>query len=228
MDASLRALPRRRLALAAGLLAVLASFPLDPLLARAAAGIAPPFLDVALAAGRLRGGLFFILAGLAVTAAGSVLRRPRVADVGRRVIVAALVAGLLVGVLKPVFGRPGPNGRRPEATRGDWLERRWGRFPSGHTAPAFAAAAAVGAAFPPAAAPVFALAGLVAFERVCRRVHYPSDCVAGAVLGIGVGWYVGRARLRHGRSAPGEGSVRVLESTGDASSSSALEPAPGN
>lgn len=68
-------------------------------------------------------------------------------------------------------------------------------FPSGHTAASFAAAAALWAR--PGSRrmglPALALACLIAFSRLYLYVHWPSDVLAGAVLGSLLGW--GSARL---------------------------------
>ncbi len=56
-------------------------------------------------------------------------------------------------------------------------------FPSGHAATSFAAARAIGAVAPRARLPLTAAAGLMALTRSYLGVHYPSDVVAGAVLG---------------------------------------------
>jgi membrane-associated phospholipid phosphatase len=65
-------------------------------------------------------------------------------------------------------------------------------FPSGHSASAFAFAAAVGDVLVPASAPVHALAAGVAYSRVHTGVHYPGDVVAGSLVGLVVGSFVGR------------------------------------
>ena len=56
-------------------------------------------------------------------------------------------------------------------------------FPSGHTAAAFVFAVAVAAFFPAWAPLVFALAIAIGLSRVLLGVHFPSDILAGAVLG---------------------------------------------
>lgn len=62
-------------------------------------------------------------------------------------------------------------------------------FPSGHTAASFAAASALwfakeGKLWMPA----FVLAALIAFSRMYLYVHYPTDVLGGAILGIFCGW----------------------------------------
>lgn len=58
-------------------------------------------------------------------------------------------------------------------------------FPSGHTAAAFVFAVAVSAFFSAWAPLVFALAVAIGLSRVLLGVHFPSDILAGAILGVG-------------------------------------------
>ena len=122
---------------------------------------------------------------------------------------AGLLAAALVFVLKIIVRRP-----RPCAVFG--TPALWGgtpldySFPSGHSTGAFLFAAYVTVlclrdpakrreswrwAF---AAGAFALAGAIAFSRVYLGVHFPTDVLAGAVLGttMGAAFAVRLARLR--------------------------------
>jgi membrane-associated phospholipid phosphatase len=58
-------------------------------------------------------------------------------------------------------------------------------FPSGHTSEAFALATSLSMAYPKwyVIAPSFAWAGAVGYSRMDLGVHYPSDVLAGALLG---------------------------------------------
>lgn len=60
-------------------------------------------------------------------------------------------------------------------------------FPSGHTAGAFLAATLVAGFLPALAPPAYLWATLVGFSRIYLGMHYPTDTLAGAALGLGAG-----------------------------------------
>ena len=119
---------------------------------------------------------------------------------GQRLYGGAVAFGLALDliacnlVLKPLVGRLRPFLLNPDlalliAPPGD------GSFPSGHTAVSFAAAFALKAAGSPLWKPALALAVLIAFSRLYLYVHWPSDVLGGAVLGMAVGWMGARAAM---------------------------------
>lgn len=60
-------------------------------------------------------------------------------------------------------------------------------FPSVHAANAFAVSAFVSSFYPVIRPYLYVVAALVAYSRVYVGVHFPSDVVAGALLGLGLG-----------------------------------------
>lgn len=61
-------------------------------------------------------------------------------------------------------------------------------FPSGHTSGAFLVATLLSLNFPALTAVVFGWALLVGASRVTLGVHFPTDTVAGALMGAGLAW----------------------------------------
>jgi membrane-associated phospholipid phosphatase len=120
--------------------------------------------------------------------------------------------GLVVAIVKRLIGRVrpsdlGPFHYVPFAWRPDYAS-----FPSGHSTAAFAAAVAVGAVWPRAQAAMWIYAVLIAVSRVVIAAHYPSDVLAGAVVGVSSALLVRRwfARRRLGFSADACAGVRAL------------------
>ena len=100
----------------------------------------------------------------------------------------ALVLYLVAGdcILKPLFARPRPCDVNTAITI--LVKRPHGHsFPSGHTASGVAAAYALWLQNRKLGAPALVLAAFIAFTRLYLYVHFPTDVLGGAVLGIALG-----------------------------------------
>jgi undecaprenyl-diphosphatase len=86
-------------------------------------------------------------------------------------------------------------------------------LPSGHAATSFAAATVLARFRPDLAVPLYVLAAAIAWSRVYVGVHYPSDVLVGALLGLVIGWALSELapRLRVPRP-PGGARRRSLRS----------------
>jgi membrane-associated phospholipid phosphatase len=99
------------------------------------------------------------------------------------------ISSALVNIgVKSLYDRPRPDrvALRPPAGRTVSMPSSKS-FPSGHSASAFAFAAAAGRELPWLAPPLRALATAVAYSRVHTGVHYPADAVAGSIIGASIG-----------------------------------------
>jgi membrane-associated phospholipid phosphatase len=125
------------------------------------------------------------LPGIWFVSAVALLSVPRYrAAAWRMCLAVSLTYWITSGVIKPVVARERPYRSAMLAAR--LVESSPGTgysFPSGHAATAAAGALAAARIFPGASTAVAVLAGVMAYSRIYVGVHYPSDVVAGAVLG---------------------------------------------
>jgi undecaprenyl-diphosphatase len=96
---------------------------------------------------------------------------------------ALALAHIISQILKPIIGRPRPFVTHPVAAL---LIHTPGGYscPSGHSASSFAAATILFTFDKRIGLAALALAFLIAFSRIFLFVHYPSDTLAGCILGV--------------------------------------------
>lgn len=145
-----------------------------------------PVLDAAMSMLSLAGSHALIW----LVIAAALLARKTTRQAGAAAVVSIALAEIVVAFLKRIFMRPRPFMVDSSVVLiidppGDWS------FPSGHTAVACACAVAIamslGARRWRIWLPIAALAILMAFSRLYLFVHWPTDVLAGAVLGTGIG-----------------------------------------
>jgi len=106
---------------------------------------------------------------------------------------AQLLNGALTYTLKAAVNRPRPAASDPTLVALE--DVRIHSFPSGHTSSAFTLATSISIDHPKwyVVAPAYLYATLVGYSRCYLGVHYPSDVIAGALLGSGSAWLSDRA-----------------------------------
>lgn len=117
----------------------------------------------------------YVQAALAVTTygLGKLFSHDGVADLGRDLVRAQIVAVTITSGIKFAVGRERPDGSSTTS------------FPSGHTSSSFATATVLQRRYGwRIGAPAYAFAGYVAGSRLNEGRHYLSDVVFGAALGI--------------------------------------------
>lgn len=101
-------------------------------------------------------------------------------------LIALTVSHIIVSIIKKMYQRNRPYLTYPETKT---ISKRLTdySFPSGHTTAIFSIVTPFMLYMPSMAIYLFCLAGIVGLSRIYIGLHYPSDVLAGAFIGVGVG-----------------------------------------
>jgi len=108
----------------------------------------------------------------------------RLYEVGKSLAISFVFSGVVVQILKHIIGRGRPRLLDNLDFIGPSLKSGYDSFPSGHTAVAFCMAYVLTQHFPKYKVIIYLFAVIVGFERFRDAAHFPSDVLAGAILGL--------------------------------------------
>lgn len=102
-------------------------------------------------------------------------------SLGIKLAVIQIIVTIVIQLLKAAVARVRPYNALP-GIKVAKAEKDYS-FPSGHTAASFTTAITISAFFPALSLVCLSLAAFIGYSRVYIGVHYPSDVVAGSVIG---------------------------------------------
>ena len=137
--------------------------------------------------------LISVLIPATVTAIGLIDNNKTTLKKGLYLAESAAAATFITYGMKYSFKRSRPYIKNPELSAAG--SGNSPSFPSGHTSVAFSSAMSLYLAYPKwyVAVPAFTYAASVGYSRMYLGVHYPSDVLAGAVIGAGSAWLMYKA-----------------------------------
>lgn len=145
----------------------------------------------------------------ATFAAGLILGNGRLARAGGRMLAAELLATKMKSAVKHRIDRSRPfvraNGGAYKAEKGHDHASAMNSFPSGHTAGAVAVARAYAREYPARAPAAYGIAAATGAIQIPRGKHYPSDVLAGLMIGLAAEAGVYLAERLISRVARGDG-----------------------
>ncbi len=155
-------------------------------------------LDVDPFIGFISNGGTLIAMAVIMVAAGRLYRRSLYAP-GKALFFGLVTAGIGVQIIKHLAGRARPRLTCDTVFVGPTFENGYDSFPSGHTTIAFCLACILSAHYPRYRVFFYLFAVLVALYRIQGFNHFPSDVLAGVVVGTVAGSFFVRRDAEVGR-----------------------------
>jgi membrane-associated phospholipid phosphatase len=102
---------------------------------------------------------------------------------GKSLLIGIISSGIVVQILKHLIGRVRPRLTEDVMFMGPSLKNGYDSFPSGHSTAAFCIAYVMASYFPRYKAVFYCVAVMIGLERVEGLAHFPSDVLAGGLIG---------------------------------------------
>ncbi|RMH37420.1 MAG: phosphatase PAP2 family protein [Nitrospirae bacterium] len=136
-------------------------------------------------------GVTLVLLSLLLLAGGFMTAHQPTIRAGLHGLVAHGLAGALAQIIKHLVGRPRPRYAHQDVEQwGPSFDGGFDAFPSGHSTASFAVATVLAWYFPRGKWIWYGSASFVAWSRVVKGSHFPSDVFTGALIGYLVGCLV--------------------------------------
>jgi membrane-associated phospholipid phosphatase len=103
---------------------------------------------------------------------------------GKSLLIGIISSGIVVQILKHFIGRVRPRLTENLVFAGPSFKNGYDSFPSGHATVAFCMAYVLASHFPRYKAVFYCVAIMIGLERVEGLAHFPSDVLAGGLIGI--------------------------------------------
>lgn len=105
---------------------------------------------------------------------------------GKSLLVGVIASGVAAQIIKHLIGRERPRLTDSLVLAGPSFQGGYDSFPSGHTTVAFCMAHILSFHFPRYRVFFYLIATLIGLERVEGIAHFPSDVLAGAIIGMAI------------------------------------------
>jgi len=146
-------------------------------------------------------GSTLVFISLLLFLAGYLWKQHRLKQIGVQTLVAHGLSGLITQIIKHSIGRPRPRLAHQDHWQiGPSFQSGLDAFPSGHSSASFAVAAILARHFPRYAWMLYGSAAFVAFSRIIKGSHFPSDACVGAFLGYVIGYILAQP-IQHWRTS---------------------------
>ena len=137
-------------------------------------------------------GATLILGSLMVCLLARQFNKEKLYRAGKSLFFGLISSGIIAQILKHLIGRARPRITFDTVFIGPSFKGGYDSFPSGHTTLAFCLALVLSEHFPRYKFIFYAFAFMVVLSRLEGPAHFPTDILAGALLGTLVGkWFAG-------------------------------------